>query len=83
MGDRSGTGTANDGTLSFITPAGIVYPVVEGFPSMVSPEGAVFGLNHLLLKGDTLYMLHGTEGKLYKFNTSDYTPGDAPLQASI
>ncbi|QHT70623.1 ScyD/ScyE family protein [Rhodocytophaga rosea] len=79
---EAGTGTANNGTLSFITPTGIVHPVVEGFPSTVSPEGAVFGLNHLLLKGDTLFMLHGTEGKLYKFNISEYAPGDAPLQAS-
>ncbi len=79
---EAGTGRANDGQLSLITPQGIVYPVVEGFPSVVSPEGAVFGLNHLLLKDGVLYMLHGTEGKLYKFDVSSFTPGDAPVQAS-
>lgn len=79
---ESGTGQENDGQLSLITPQGKVYPVVKGFPSSVSPEGAVFGLNHLLLKDGILYMLHGVEGKLYKFNISSFQPGDAPLQAS-
>ena len=79
---ESGTGTTNDGQLSLITRDGKVYPVVKGFPSSVSPEGAVFGLNHLILKDGTLYILHGVEGKLYKFNISSFHPGDAPIQAS-
>lgn len=79
---EAGTGLANDGQLSLITPQGVVYPVVKGFPSVVSPEGAVFGLNHLLLKDGVLYMLHGVEGKLYKFDISSFKPGDAPVQAS-
>ena len=79
---EAGTGLTNDGQLSLITPQGKVYPVVKGFPSEVSPEGAVFGLNHLILKDGILYMLHGVEGKMYKFNISSFKPGDAPLQAS-
>lgn len=78
---EAGTGQTNDGQLSLITPQGKVYPVVQDFPSQVSPEGAVFGLNHLLLKDNILYMLHGTEGKLYKLDISAIKPGDAPLQA--
>ncbi|MBF9254223.1 ScyD/ScyE family protein [Pontibacter sp. 172403-2] len=79
---EAGTGLADDGQLSIITPQGNVFPVVTGFPSVVSPEGAVFGLNHLLLANDTLWMLHGVEGKLYKLATASIRPGEAPLQAS-
>lgn len=79
---EAGSGLTNNGQLSLITPDGKVYPVVKGFPSLVSPEGAVFGLNHLILKDSILYMCHGVEGKLYKFNISSFTPGDTPLQAS-
>jgi hypothetical protein len=79
---EAGTGLANDGQLSLITPQGRVFPVVTGFPSSVSPEGGVFGLNHLLLHNGTLWMLHGVEGKLYRFNIASFQPGDAPLSAS-
>ncbi len=79
---EAGTGLADDGQLSLVTPQGDVYPVVTGFPSSVSPEGAVFGLNHLLLRDGTLWLLHGVEGKLYKFDASSFRPGDAPLRAS-
>src|SRR3712207_5815716 len=41
---EAGTGEANNGQLSFIDTQGKVYPVVQGFSSVVSPEGAVFGL---------------------------------------
>jgi len=79
---EAGTGSTNDGQLTLITPQGKVYPVVTGFPSSVSPEGGVFGLNHLILQGNTLWMLHGVEGKLYKFDISSFRPGDDPLQAN-
>lgn len=79
---EAGTGLTNDGQLSLITPQGKVYPVVKGFPSSVSPEGAVFGLNHLILKDGILWMLHGVEGKLYKFDISSFKIGDAPLSAN-
>jgi hypothetical protein len=78
---EAGSGMANDGTLSLITPPGEVYTTVEGFPSQLSPEGAVFGLNHLLLKDGILWILHGIEGKLYKLNVSSIKPGDPPLNA--
>jgi len=78
---EAGTGSTNDGQLSLITPQGTVFPVVTGFPSSVSPEGGVFGLNHLVLQGNTLWLLHGVEGKLYKFDISSFQPGDVPLQA--
>lgn len=79
---EAGTGLADNGQLSLVTPQGIVYPVVTGFPSSASPEGGIFGLNHLILQGNTLWMLHGVEGKLYKLDISSFQPGDAPLQAS-
>ena len=79
---QAGSGTANDGPLSMITPQGKVWPVVTGFTSQVSPEGAVFGLNHLVLQGTTLYLLHGVEGRLYQFDINSFQPGDAPLLAA-
>ncbi|MGV3588320.1 MAG: ScyD/ScyE family protein [Adhaeribacter sp.] len=79
---EAGTGQTNDGQLTFITPQGRKFTVVQGFPSEVSPEGGIFGLNHLLLHEGTLYMLHGVEGKLYKYNIANYKPGAAPIQAS-
>ncbi len=78
---EAGSGTANDGQLSLITPDGMVYPVVKGFSSLVSPEGAVFGLNQLLLQGNILWLLHGIEGRLYKLDISQFGPGSAPLRA--
>ncbi|GAB4018668.1 hypothetical protein GCM10028773_19090 [Spirosoma koreense] len=79
---EAGSGTANDGQLTLITTDGTKYPVVTGFTSSVSPEGAVFGLNHILLQGNTLWLLHGPEGRLYQFDISTFKPGDAPLLAS-
>jgi len=79
---EAGTGFADDGQLSLVTPQGDVFPAVTGFSSSVSPEGGVFGLNHLLLRDGTLWLLHGVEGKLYKFDASAFQPGDAPLRAS-
>lgn len=79
---EAGTGTTSDGKLSVITPGGEVYPVVTGFSSEISAEGGVFGLNHLLLQGDTLFLAHGLDGKLFKLDVSTYSPGDAPLYAS-
>ena len=78
---QAGSGTANDGQLSVITPQGEVFPVVTGFVSQVSPEGAVFGLNHLLLQGTTLYLLHGVEGRLYLFDINQFQPGNPPVSA--
>jgi hypothetical protein len=78
---QAGSGTANDGQLSVITPQGEVFPVVTGFVSQVSPEGAVFGLNHLLLQGTTLYLVHGVEGRLYKFDVNSFQPGNPPVSA--
>jgi hypothetical protein len=77
-----GTSAGNDGRLSLITPQGVVYPVVEGFTSVSGPEGAPEGLCHLLLQDGILWILHGIEGRLYRFNINDFSPGDAPLQAS-
>ncbi len=78
---QAGSGTANDGQLSMITPQGVIWPAVTGFTSQVSPEGAVFGLNHLLLQGTTLYLTHGVEGRLYRFDISTFKPGDPPVSA--
>ena len=78
---EAGTGLAPDGQLTLITPQGNAFPVVKGFFSRISPEGAVFGLNHLVLQDGMLWMLHGVEGKLYKFDISSFQPGDAPVSA--
>lgn len=78
---EAGTGTTNDGQLSVITADGTVHTVASGFVSAVSPEGGIFGLNHIVLHGDTLFLLHGIEGKLYKMDVSGYTLGDTPLDA--
>lgn len=78
---QAGSGTANDGQLSVITPQGEAFTVITGFVSQVSPEGAVFGLNHLLLQGTTLYLLHGVEGRLYKFDITSFQPGNPPVLA--
>ncbi|MDQ3291724.1 MAG: ScyD/ScyE family protein, partial [Bacteroidota bacterium] len=79
---EAGTGEASNGQLSFVDAQGKVYPVVQGFTSVASPEGAIFGLNHLVLKDNILYMLHGVEGKMYKLDISKYKPGDKPLRAA-
>ena len=79
---EAGSGTANDGQLTLITTDGTKYPVVTGFTSEVSPEGAVFGLNHILLQGNTLWLLHGIEGRLYQFDISSFRPGNPPLLAN-
>ena len=79
---EAGSGTANDGQLTLITPDGKKYPVIQGFTSKASPEGGIFGLNHVLLQGNTLWMLHGIEGRLYQFDITSFQPGDTPLQAS-
>lgn len=79
---EAGSGQTSDGQLSMIDAQGNVFPVVTGFASSVSPEGGVFGLNHLTLQDGILWMVHGVEGRLYKFDISAYHPGDAPLKAA-
>ncbi|PSR55659.1 hypothetical protein AHMF7605_20190 [Adhaeribacter arboris] len=74
------TGTS-DGQVSLITPEGKVYPVAQGFTSFKSAEGVVNGLNHLILKDEVLWILHGIEGRLYKLDVSNFRPGDKPKQA--
>lgn len=79
---EAGSGTANDGQLTLITPQGVKYAAVQGFSSNINPEGAASGLNHLLLQDGILWILHGIEGRLYKFNIHTFKIGDAPLPAS-
>ncbi|QNF34644.1 ScyD/ScyE family protein [Adhaeribacter swui] len=82
---ESGTGKSlegiNDGQVSLITPDGQVYPVVQGFTSFVN-DGAVVGLNNLLLRNGVLWILHGIEGRLYKLDITTFKPGDTPYHAS-
>lgn len=78
-----GTGKGQDGTVSIITPDGKVYPVISEFLSVISPEGTPAGLSHLIFKDNILYILHGAEGKLYKFDATDFVPGKSiPVKAS-
>ncbi|WP_162054636.1 ScyD/ScyE family protein [Pontibacter pamirensis] len=78
---EAGTGM-NDGRVSLVTLSGQVYPVIEGFVSVVDPEGNPAGLNHLLYDNGTLWILHGAEGRLYRAQLANFVPGDTPLQAS-
>jgi hypothetical protein len=77
-----GTTAGNDGRLLLITPQGVVYPVVEGFSNLTGPEGNLEGLVHLALQDGILWILHGTEGRLYRFDVNDFSPGQAPFEAS-
>lgn len=78
---EAGSGN-NDGQVSLITPSGRVYPVIKGFTSVTDVEGNPSGLNHLISKNGTLYILHGAEGRLYIADVSHFKPGDTPMQAS-
>ncbi len=80
---EAGSGTVNNGQVTVITPAGVKYPVITGFLSVVNPEGTPSGLNHLLFRDGTIYVLHGVEGKLYTLNVTGFVPGTtAPIAAS-
>lgn len=79
---EAGDGKASNGQLSLITTQGNVVPVVTGFVSEVSPEGGVFGLNHVVLQDGILWMLHGVEGRLYKLDISSFKLGDKPFKAA-
>lgn len=81
---EAGSGTVNNGQVTVITPSGAKYPVITGFVSAVSPENSPEGLNHLLYKDGKLYILHGTEDKLYIADVSGFVPGvTAPFAASL
>ncbi len=79
---EAGTGN-NDGRISMITSKNKVYPVIEGFVSVLPPdEPTALGISHFVLNDHKLFVLNGVEGKLYKADLSSFHPGDAPLQAS-
>jgi len=81
---EAGSGTVNNGQVTVITPAGVKYPVITGFVSAVSPENSPEGLNHLLYKDGKLYILHGTEDRLYVADLAGFVPGvTAPFPASL
>lgn len=75
-----GTGN-NDGQIGVLMPGGDYHVVASGFTSFVNPENELVGLNHLLLYGNTLYALHGPEGRLYMLPLSDWSPAKAPVKA--
>ena len=77
-----GTGT-DDGKVSVFTSNGKKHVVIDGFPSFMGPGGPeeIVGLNHLLVKEGTAYILHAN-GTLYLADISAFKPGDAPLPAS-
>lgn len=70
---------AGAGRVSVITPDGQSYPAITGFSVAVSPENTPDGLNHLIYKEGTLYILHGVDEKLYIANMASFKPGDPPL----
>lgn len=79
---ETGTGQ-DDGKVSVIRPNGTRYVVINGFPSLMGPGGPeeIVGLNHLLMKDGTLYILH-SNGTLYIANVASFMPGETPLRAS-
>jgi hypothetical protein len=78
---EAGSGTGNTGRVSVITQDGTRYTAVEGFPSVIDPEGNASGLNHLYLQDGVLYILHGANGRLYRLDVNDYQIGDEPFDA--
>lgn len=79
---EAGTGN-NDGRISMITSQNQVYPVIEGFTSIIPPdEPSPIGVSHLILVGPTLWFLNIAEGRLYHVDISSFYPGDEPMQAS-
>lgn len=77
-----GSGKGADGKVSVITPDGKTHLVATGFLSVSGPDGPA-GLGHLIVKDQTLFILHGVEGKLYKIDISNFTPGkSAAIDAS-
>jgi hypothetical protein len=79
---EAGSGAGNDGQISLITPQGEVYPVITGFLSVINPEGTPYGLTGLALQDGILWILHGAEGRLYRFDINEFQIGDEPFQAS-
>jgi len=75
---EAGSGTVNNGQVSVVTPSGQIYPVITGFPSLMSPENSPEGLNHLLYDKEKLYILHATEDKLYIADVAGFVPGVTP-----
>src|SRR5687768_4292639 len=78
---EAGSGAGNDGQISLITPQGAVYPVITGFASALSPDGTAFGLTGLALQDGILWILHGGEGRLYRFDINEFQIGDEPFEA--
>jgi hypothetical protein len=77
-----GTGN-NDGKISVITPDNVVHEAIVGFTSAISEEdGLPDGLTHISYKDGMLYFVMGRGGIFYQVDMSDFTPGDAPIQAS-
>ena len=76
---QSGTGK-NDASVSLITTAGKVYPVVTGLASAFA-NGQIEGIGHLLYRDGTLYVLESAAGKLYTVDVSSFKPGDAAYDA--
>ncbi|GAB3281102.1 hypothetical protein GCM10027347_56520 [Larkinella harenae] len=75
---EAGSGTVNNGQVTVVTPSGSVFPVITGFPSLMSPENSPEGLNHLVYQYGKLYILHATEDKLYIADVSGFVPGTTP-----
>ncbi|GAB3996199.1 hypothetical protein GCM10028807_38380 [Spirosoma daeguense] len=81
---EAGSGTANDGQVTVITPAGAKYPVITGFVSAISPENSPEGLNHLIYKDGKLYILNGVQEQLFIADVSGFVPGvSSPIPASL
>ncbi len=79
---EAGSGNS-DGRISVITDQDEVYPVIEGFSSVVADEEPTpIGVSHMVLQDHTLWILNIVEGRLYWADVSSFQPGDTPMQAS-
>ena len=82
---EQGTGN-DDGRIVVITADGMVHPFLEGLRSIVF-EGSPTSAYHLTFHNGSLYAAHGystdsPEGYVLRADTTGFTPGDTPLQAS-
>ncbi|MEO8824119.1 MAG: ScyD/ScyE family protein [Ginsengibacter sp.] len=70
----------DDGKVVVITPNGKQYDAITNLESYMNVHsGELQGTVHILLDGNTLYVLSGDH--LYRANISHFTPGDKPMDA--
>ncbi|WP_194777306.1 ScyD/ScyE family protein [Pararhodonellum marinum] len=78
---EAGTGN-DDSQLSVFLPNGNKFVAIQNFPSEFrAAEGISVGLNHVLIQGNTIWMLHD-KGFLFKADINGFAPGRATIDWS-